>query len=170
MEKRERPTWDEGFMYSAFWAATRSSCLKLHTGACIVKDKRAIASGYNGAPPNTRNCLEVGCRKEEHGIDFHVKGKGVCRGSHAEENAMDQIAREDLKGTTLYTVVFPCSPCAKRIVGNGIAEVVYCFDYKEDHSYANEVFAEAGVKIRQMDVDLDKCFKMMQQVYAQLKA
>jgi dCMP deaminase len=169
MEQRERPSWDECFMFHAWWTAARSSCQKLQTGADIVKDKRIIASGYNGAPPGIENCLERGCRKESFGIDFHTKGKGVCRGSHAEENAMDQIAREYLKGTTIYTVVFPCSPCAKKIVGNGIVEVVYCVDYKEDHSYAYEAFAEAKVKVRQMDIDFDKCFRMMSQIYGQLR-
>lgn len=169
IKKRRRPTWDECFMFDAWWIGTRSSCLKKQIGANIVKDKRIIASGYNGAPPGIENCLVRGCRKEEYGIDFNVKGKGVCRGSHAEANAMDQIAREDLKGTTLYSVVFPCSPCAKKIVGNGISEVVYCIDYNEDHAYAYEAFAEAKVKVRQLDIDLDKCYTMMKEIYARLK-
>ncbi len=82
--RRERPNWDEFFMFSALWAAARSSCLYLQTGAVIVKDKRIIASGYNGAPPGVRNCLEVGCRKDREGVDFTDKGKAVCRGVHAE--------------------------------------------------------------------------------------
>ena len=149
-----RPSWDEAFMYSALSAATRSSCLHLKTGAVIVKDKRIIASGYNGAPPGIKNCLKVGCRKEREGIRFDDKGKGVCRGVHAEINAISQIARENLKGTTMYTVFFPCSACAKSIVGNGISEVVYLRYYKEPDSLTMELFTEAGIKLKQFQFDI----------------
>src|SRR3989338_3823814 len=99
--KKQRSSWNEYFMFSALSIAARSSCLYLQTGAVIVKDKRIIASGYNGAPPGIKNCLEVGCRKKREGINFEDKEKNVCRGIHAEINAMNQIAREDLKNTSL---------------------------------------------------------------------
>lgn len=122
-EKRERLNWDESFMFSALWAACRSSCLHLQTGAVIVnQDKRIIATGYNGAGPRIKNCLERGCRKDEYGVDFDEKGKSTCRGVHAEVNAMNLVARQDLVGTTMYTLHFPCSPCAKAIEANGLAE------------------------------------------------
>jgi dCMP deaminase len=162
----KRPSWDDFFMFSAIWAATRSSCIKMQTGSVIVKDKRIIASGYNGAPPGTKNCLELGCRKELYKVDFNVKGKGVCRGLHAEVNAMSQIARQDLKGSSLYTLVYPCSPCAKEIVGNGISEVVYCKDYEEDHSYADEVFKESGIILRHLNLPPQKCFNLIQDAYS----
>jgi len=149
-----RPSWDEAFMFSALSAATRASCLYLKTGAVIVKDKRIISSGYNGAPPGIKNCLEVGCRKDREGVGFHDKEKHVCRGVHAEINAMSQIAREDLKGTSMYMVFFPCSACAKAIVGNGITEVNYLRYYREPDSLTLELFAEAGVKIKQMKIDV----------------
>ena len=76
--KKERFSWDEYFMASTLLTAGRSSCLHLNTGAIIVKDKRIIATGYNGAPPNIENCLDRGCRKEQEGVGFHDKGKGVC--------------------------------------------------------------------------------------------
>ena len=159
--KRERPSWEESYMFSALWAATRSSCLYIRTGAVIVKDKRIIASGYNGAPPNVKNCLEVGCRKDEMGVKFEDKGKGVCRGMHAELNAMVQIARKDLKGTALYSVYLPCSPCAKVIVGSGIEKVVYIKHYSEEDCLTKEQFAEVGIKLEQIDLDIEKCFRQI---------
>jgi len=163
-EKRERPNWDESFMFSALWSATRSSCLYLPTGAVIVKDKRIIASGYNGAPPGIENCLKIGCRKNAEGVKFDDKGKSVCRGIHAEINAKDQIAREDLKGTSMYSLYYPCSSCAKEIVGSGIVEVVYAKIYREPDSLTHELFTEAGVKLRQLDLDIEKYFRIIKKV------
>lgn len=164
MEQRQRPSWDESFMLSAFSNAARSSCWHLHTGAVIVKDKRIIASGYNGAPPDIKNCLEAGCRKDREGIPFNEKGKGVCRGVHAEENAMNQIKREDLKGTALYSVYYPCSACAKSIVANGIEEVVYNMVYKEPDSLTLELFEEKKVHLRQFNINLERYFEMIRQI------
>jgi dCMP deaminase len=156
-----RPSWEESFMFAAYSVATRSSCIHLHTGAVIVKDKRIIAMGYNGAPPGIRNCLEVGCRKNKKGIKWEERGTGNCRGVHAEVNAMNQIARENLKGTTLYTVYFPCSHCAKAIVASGIIEVVFSKIYKEPDSLTKELFSEAGVKLRKLKLDVKKQCNMI---------
>ena len=163
--QRERPSWDDFYMFAAVWAATRSSCLHLQTGATIVKDMRVIASGYNGAPPRVKNCLDRGCRKEEKGVGFEDKGKGVCRAIHAEANAMDQIARENLKGTTIYSLYLPCSACAKEIVGSGIERVVYAKNYEERDCLTKELFAEAGVKLEQLELDIEKCFNMIREAY-----
>ncbi|MFA5723582.1 MAG: cytidine/deoxycytidylate deaminase family protein [Candidatus Pacearchaeota archaeon] len=164
---QNRPSWDEIFMLSAYESATRASCLHLKTGAVLVKDKRIIASGYNGAPQRNKSCLEIGCRKDLLGISQDHKRTGNCRGAHAERNAMDQIAREGLKGVTLYTVMFPCSDCAKTIVGNGIVEVVYSMIYKEPDSLTKESFAEAGIKLREYHPDIEKQFIRLMRVYNQ---
>jgi dCMP deaminase len=160
-EKRDRPSWDESFMFSAIWAAARSSCKNFQTGTVIVNDKRIVASGYNGAPPGTKNCLERGCRKQEYHIAFEDKDKGVCRGVHAEINAMSQISRQDLKGCSLYTLYFPCSACAKAISTNGISEVIYSRIYQEPDSLTNELFAELGVKLRKLDINVEKYFEII---------
>jgi dCMP deaminase len=166
--KRKRPNWDESFMFSALWAATRSSCLYFQTGAVIVnKDNRIIATGYNGAGPRIRNCLEVGCRKDREGIAFEKKGEGACRGLHAEVNAMNLVARKDLIGTTIYSLHLPCSRCAKVIESNGIAQVVYSLIYEEPKSLTREIFAEAGIKLRKLDLDLPVYFAMMDRTYRQ---
>ena len=161
---RLRPSWDESFMFSALWAAARSSCKYLATGTVIVKDKRIIASGYNGAPPGIENCLERGCRKEEYGVPFNEKGKGVCRGLHAEVNAMSQIARQDIMGTEMYSLYLPCSACAKAIVGNGIAEVIYSKIYEEEDILTREMFKEAKIKLRKLDLNVEKYCEMIRKV------
>ncbi|MFA5175653.1 MAG: cytidine/deoxycytidylate deaminase family protein [Candidatus Nanoarchaeia archaeon] len=161
MNKRFRPSWDELFMFQVYVGAMRSSCVHLQTGALIVKDKRVIASGYNGAPPTIENCLDQGCRKDEYKVKFNKKGTGTCRGAHAEMNAMSQIARKELKGTTLYSLYFPCSACAKQIVGNEVAEVVYSKMYQDPDSLTKELFMESGVKLRQLEIDIEKYFKIL---------
>ncbi len=153
-QSQSRPTWEQSFMFSAYSAAARSSCKYLKTGAVIVKDKRIIAMGYNGAPPGIKNCLEVGCRKDQKKIKWEERHTGNCRGAHAEINAMSQIARKDLKSTTMFTIFYPCSACAKSIVGNGISEVVFSKIYKEPDSLTKELFSEAGIKLRQMQINI----------------
>jgi len=156
---RKRPKWDEFFMYFALVSATRSSCRKFNTGAVIVSEKnRIISSGYNGAAPNAENCLELGCRKDEQGVDFEDKGKSSCRGTHAELNAINH-ARRDLTGTTMYSVHYPCSACAKAIAGVEIGEVVYCREYKEEGSLTKEEFDKRGIILRQLEVDAKNLMK-----------
>ena len=151
----KRPNWDEFFMMHSYLAATRSSCFHLNTGAAIVKDKRIIAMGYNGAPSGIKNSFEYGwCRKEKFGIDFDEKGTGTCRGRHAEENAMSQPSRQDMEGATLYSVYYPCSSCAKSIVGNNFSKVFYSKLYKEKDSLAEEIFKEKGIEVIKLKIDL----------------
>ncbi len=164
-KERLRLSWDESFMMHAILAASRSSCIHLWTGAVVVSDKRVIASGYNRAPPNIENCLTRGCRKDREKVEFDDKGKSVCRGTHAEINAMNQIARQDLIGTIMYTLYFPCSSCAKAIAGNGIHEVVYARIYKEQESLTREIFAEGGIKLRQLEIDIENCLETIRLTY-----
>jgi dCMP deaminase len=160
----ERPDWDQSFMFSALWTATRASCNYIQNGALVVKDKRVLASGYNGAPPGCANCLEIGCRKDYHGIDFNDKGKSTCRGNHAETNAMGQISREQIEGAKLYTVIFPCTSCAKEISQKELSEVVYLYEYEEPDSLTYELFKEKGIHIRKLDLDIDKCFDFIKHI------
>lgn len=146
-----RPSWDEMFMFMALGASERGSCKKIKTGAVVVKDKRVIATGYNGAPRGIKNCLERGCRKEEMGITFEEKGSGHCRGEHAERNAFLQVSCFDSKGGTLYTILHPCEDCAKQIQGAGIREVVYLQNYKEPSKLAQEIFKEGDIYLRKMN-------------------
>jgi len=154
--KEKRPSWDEYFMSIAFLTATRSSCENVHTGAVIVKNKRIIATGYNGAPSGIENCLEKGCRKERMGVKFETKNSGHCIGEHAERNALLQISSEKAKGSTMYSVTLPCSDCAKQIAGAGIERVVWFKIYKEPLNIVYEIFEEGNIKLEKINLDLNK--------------
>ncbi len=159
--KEERLSWDEKHMLAAITIASRSSCNSLHTGAVVVKNKRIIAEGYNGAPEGIENCLEAGCRKNKYGINFETKGSGQCVALHAEVNALNEVSKEKAHGATLYTVYYPCADCAKEIVNNGIEEVVYLKDYKEPSQLAKELFDARKVKIRKLELNLDRCLGIL---------
>ena len=161
----DRPSWDEFFMMHAYLAATRSSCLHLNTGAAIVKDKRVIAMGYNGAPSGIKSSLDYGsCRKDEYGINFEQKGSGTCRGRHAEENAMSLPSRTEMQGAEMFTVYYPCAACAKSMVGNDISRVVYSKVYKDKDNLSQELFDEKGIEVVQLDLDLDKFYGFFQKL------
>lgn len=163
--QNERLNWDEKHMLAALSAASRASCIFLHAGAVLVKDKRIIAEGYNGAPRGIKNCLEIGCRKEEYGIDFETKGTGNCRGIHAEMNAIEEIARKDAIDSVLYSVYYPCSVCAKLIANKGIKEVVYLKIYKEPDSLTKELFDEKKIKIRKLEMDIERCTRVLKETF-----
>lgn len=118
-----RPSWDDYFMSLAYLVSTRATCDRKKVGAVLVKDKRILSTGYNGAPSGMPSCDEVG-----HSLKT-IDGKESCiRSLHAESNAID-FAGRDCKGATLYTTVIPCFDCAKRIVNSGIITVRYAEYY-----------------------------------------
>jgi dCMP deaminase len=139
---KDRPDWDQYFMSLAIDIATRSSCQYIDAGAIVVRKKRIIASGYNGAPPRDRdNCIYTGCRKDQLGIPQEVKGKGKCRGAHAEMNAL-QYAGTLANGATLYSVILPCSPCARQAASAEIKRIVYALEYVEQRNGMDETEGE----------------------------
>jgi len=149
-----RPTWDDYFMTVALAVASRASCVKINGGAVIVKDKRIISTGYNGSPQGIGSCFSLGeCRKAKKGVKWEEKNTGNCFAVHAEVNAIIQTSGENMKGATMYSVLFPCADCAKVIVGAGIKEVIYFRNYREQNSQTKEIFDLAGVKLRKMDYD-----------------
>ncbi len=164
--KNRRFTWDEKHMMAALGAASRCSCLYFHAGAVLVKNKRIIAEGYNGAGEKIKNCLERGCRKEEHGINFETKGTGNCRGVHAEWNALEEIAKKDAQDSTLYTTHYPCSTCAKLIANKGVIKVVYLKTYKEPTSLTQETFEEREVEVQKLDLDIERCLNVLRETYS----
>lgn len=160
---RNRPSWDDYFMTVALAVASRASCIKIHSGAVIVKDKRILSTGYNGFPPGIKNCYEnQECRKDSLGIKWHEKNTGQCFTVHAEVNALLQTSGQDMRGATLYTVLYPCADCAKNIAGAGIKEVVYLRDYKEVGSPTAEIFKSAGIKLRKMPYDTQKMLELIE--------
>ena len=141
-----RPSWDEYFMSIADLAATRSTCLRRQVGAVIVKDKRILATGYNGAPKGLPHCLEVGCMRERLGIPSGERHE-LCRAIHAEQNAVVQAATSgvDITGGTIYTTTFPCSLCSKIIINSGIVRIVCRTGYPDDLS--RQLLLEGGLEI-----------------------
>jgi len=125
----ERPSWDEYFMLLAKLAATRSTCYSRPVGAVIARDKRVLATGYNGAPPGTWHCIdkaECYWRQPEHHIPG-VDPRDLSRAIHAEMNAIAHAARNGISilGGTLYTTLSPCMNCFKALISAGIVQVYY---------------------------------------------
>jgi dCMP deaminase len=147
---QRRPSWDEYFMQLAKQAATRSTCLRRQVGAILVRDKRILATGYNGAPRGVSHCLDVGCLREQLGIPSGERQE-LCRGIHAEQNAVIQAAVHGvaIEGATLYTTLHPCVVCAKILINCGVREIHYAEGYPDELS--KELLAEAGVHMIRED-------------------
>ncbi|MGB9606945.1 MAG: deoxycytidylate deaminase [bacterium] len=146
MERIERPPWDEYFMQIARVVATRSTCLRRQVGAVLVKEKRILTTGYNGAPRGLPHCLEVGCLREQLGIPSGERQE-LCRGLHAEQNAIIQAAYYgvSIEGATLYCTHQPCITCAKMLINAGIRRIVYEEPYPDE--LAEQMLREAGVEM-----------------------
>ena len=126
--------------------AKRSTCMRRQVGALIVKDKRILATGYNGAPSGLKHCEEVGCIRENSNIPSGERHE-LCRGLHAEQNAIIQAACHgiSIKDSSLYCTNSPCVICAKMIINAGIKEVIYEEGYNDP--LAMSLLEEAGIKV-----------------------
>ncbi|MCD6206801.1 MAG: cytidine/deoxycytidylate deaminase family protein [Methanosarcinales archaeon] len=143
-----RPTIDEYFMNIAEVVATRSTCLRNQVGAVIVRDKRIVSTGYNGAPRNLEHCLDIGCIREQEKIDSGTRHE-MCRAVHAEQNAIIQAALHGIstRDSTIYCTHQPCVLCAKMIINASIVRVVFKQAYPD--ARALEFFREAGIEVVQ---------------------
>jgi len=141
-----RPSWDQYFIDITKQVATRSTCLRRHVGAVIVKDKRILTTGYNGPPTGLPHCEETGCLRDQLGIPSGERQE-LCRGLHAEQNAIIQAARYGIPvaGSTIYVTHQPCITCAKMIINAGIVRVVCADTYPDE--LAREMLDSAGVKL-----------------------
>ena len=126
--------------------AKRSTCLRRQVGAILVKEKRILATGYNGAPAGLRHCAEVGCLRINSSVPSGMRHE-LCRGLHAEQNAIIQAAYHGISiaGSTLYCTNKPCVICSKMLINAGITEIFYEEGY--DDPLAEEMLTEAGIKI-----------------------
>jgi len=145
MKKVTRPDVDEYFLKVASVVAERSTCRRHHVGAVAVKDKHILATGYNGAAAGLKDCLELGCLRDELGIPSGERQE-VCRGIHAEQNVIVQASLHgvSLEGSTIYCTHTPCVLCAKMLVNAKIGRFV-SFGKYNDESF-KELFLEAGIK------------------------
>jgi len=143
----KRISWDQYFMAQSHLLALRSTCTRLMVGATIVRDKRIIAGGYNGSVSGSVHCIDDGC----YVIDGHC-----VRTVHAEANAILQCAKfgAPTENAEIYVTHFPCLQCSKQIIQSGIKKVYYAADYK-NHEYAIQLFKEAGVETKKVELDAD---------------
>ncbi len=142
----QRPSWDEYFMRIALEVARRSTCMRRQVGAVVVLEKRILATGYNGAPSGLPHCAEVGCLRDQMNVPSGERHE-LCRGLHAEMNALLQGARHGIRmeGGTLYSTHVPCSLCSKMIINAGIMRVVAATDYPDP--FARGMLRAAGVSL-----------------------
>ncbi|MBW6462845.1 MAG: deoxycytidylate deaminase [Dethiobacteria bacterium] len=143
----DRPDWDHYFMEIATVVAKRSTCLRRKVGALLVQNKRILSTGYNGAPGGLSHCAQVGCIREQLKVPSGERHE-LCRGLHAEQNAIIQAAVHGvaIDNAILYCTHYPCAVCAKMLVNAGIRSLVLAANYPDD--LAKEIFAEAGINVR----------------------
>ncbi len=146
MKRLTRPDIDEYFLKIASVVAERSTCRRHHVGAVAVKDKHILATGYNGAPSGLRDCLELGCLRDELNIPSGTRQE-ICRGIHAEQNVIIQASLHgvSLEGSTIYATHTPCILCAKMLVNAKIIRMVSFVSYNDDAF--GKLFREAGIEV-----------------------
>ncbi len=152
MKKLKRIDTDRYFLKIASVVAERATCRRHHIGAVAVRDKHILATGYNGAPSGRKDCLELGCLRDE----LHIpsgKNHEICRGIHAEQNVIIQASLHgvSLEGSTIYSTHTPCRICAKMLVNARINRFVTFGEYN-DNSYADlfkdeKLFQDAGIEV-----------------------
>ena len=147
MKRESRPDIDEYFLKIASVVAERSTCRRHHVGAVAVKDKHILATGYNGAAAGLKDCLELGCLRDEMNIASGTRHE-ICRAIHAEQNVIIQAALHgvSLEGATIYVTHSPCVLCAKMLINARIKRFVTFGSYADDSF--RDLFQEAGIEFR----------------------
>lgn len=145
MKKATRPEIDEYFLKIASVVAERSTCRRHHVGAVAVRDKHILATGYNGAAAGLKDCLELGCLRDEMNIKSGTMHE-ICRAIHAEQNVIIQAALHgvSLEGATIYVTHSPCVLCAKMLVNARIKRFVTFGTYSDDSF--KDLFQESGIE------------------------
>jgi len=145
-----RPSWNTYFMDITRLVAKRSTCLRRAVGASIVKNRRILTTGYNGAPSNVTHCKDAGCLREKLDVPSGEKHE-LCRGIHAEQNAIIQAAYHgvSIQGASLYCTNLPCSICAKMIINAGIRTIYYVEGYAD--SISEDMLKEANIQLIRLD-------------------
>lgn len=141
-----RPSWNNYFLKIANEVSTRSTCLRRQTGAVIVREKRILATGYNGAPSGLPHCSDVGCLREDQQIASGERHE-LCRGLHAEQNAIIQAARHgiNISKSAIFCTHHPCSLCAKMLINAGVKAIYHQEGYPDQ--LAKELLSQAGLKV-----------------------
>ena len=144
MKKASRPDIDEYFLKIASVVAERSTCLRHHVGAVAVRNKHILSTGYNGAASGLKDCLELGCLRDEMNIESGTRHE-ICRSIHAEQNVIIQAALHGvtLEGATVYCTHSPCVLCSKMLVNARIKRFITYGSYADDAF--RDLFQEAGI-------------------------
>ena len=145
--KCKRPSWDEYFLEMAKLVSQRATCLRRKVGAVLAKDKKILATGYNGAPSGLEHCLDIGCLRQKLKVPSGQRHE-LCCGLHAEQNAIIQASLHGIsvKLSTLYATNHPCIICAKMLINAGIKEIVIIDSYPD--KMAMKFLRQAKVKVR----------------------
>ena len=145
-----RMSWPDYFMNITYLVGERSTCLRRRVGAIAVKDKRILATGYNGAPSGVNHCGEVGCLRDLQRVPSGERHE-LCRGLHAEQNVIIQAAVHGLSlvGATIFCTTQPCFICAKMLINCGIGEVFFVEGYPDP--LTEGIMQEAGVRLTQVE-------------------
>lgn len=146
----KRPSWDEYFLEVAGLVAKRATCLRRKVGAVLVKNKRILATGYNGAPSGLKHCIDIGCLREKLKVPSGERHE-LCRGLHGEHNVLLQAALCGIstKDSILYITNQPCAICAKMLINAGVKEIVASGGYPD--KIAEEFLKEAKVNVKIVD-------------------
>ena len=149
----QRPSWDQYFMDITRLVANRTTCLRRQVGAILVKDRNILATGYNGVPSGISHCDVAGCLREKLKVPSGERHE-LCRGLHAEQNAIIQAARHgvNIDGSTLYCTTMPCIICTKMLINAGITRVVYGEGYADE--LARDMISETGIKVIHFTADI----------------
>lgn len=146
----ERISWLSYFMGIAYMVGERSTCVRRHVGCVLVKDKRILATGYNGAPSGLEHCTSTGCLREKLKIPSGQHHE-ICRGIHAEQNAIIQAATSgtSILKADVYCTTCPCTQCVKMLINCGVRQIYYCEQYPDE--FAKKLLEEAGIPTIQIE-------------------
>ncbi len=154
-----RPSWQKYFIEMAYLVSSRSTCLRRKVGAIIVKNNQVLATGYNGAPKSVPHCSVTGCLREQLNVPSGERHE-LCRGVHAEQNAIIQAAVNgtSIQNAELYCTTQPCIICAKMIINSEIKRVFVAESYNDKMSL--EMFTQANVELIKVDRETGQLTKI----------
>jgi dCMP deaminase len=155
-----RPDWHTYFMKMAFLVSERSTCLRRKVGAIIVRDNQILSTGYNGAPKRVPHCSQTGCLRSKYAVPSGERHE-LCRGVHAEQNAVIQAAVNGLsiRNAELYCTNQPCSICAKMLINAEIKNIIVANTYEDQ--LARILLEQASVNVFHFDMDSKKITKLV---------
>jgi len=146
----QRMPWPDYFMRIAYLVSERSTCTRRKVGCVAVRDKRILATGYNGAPTGVRHCLDIGCLREQLGVPSGERHE-ICRGLHAEQNVIIQAALHgvSMQGAEIFCTTQPCLICAKMLINCQVKAIFFAEGYPDELSQS--MIQEAGVRCERLD-------------------